>query len=154
MVIWNDFCNTGTGLEFSGYTAWSEHLNKVATSNLQKGTSSMVHVKWWTSTGQSLWREHIRVQRNRTRCLYRVQAPNYDRWTTLRPSMGQYRAHKPMDWMQDFDRYVYLCHRWRYEHPRSTWKCLWKQHRIQSDSIPPWISCWSIQKVLDRRLCS
>ena len=81
-VVWQDFCNTGTGLEFSGYSAWIGNLERSGDVSSPEG--SIVN-----GTRQMSGQAVVRVNDETIYefkgigedSLYRVQAPGYDRWT-------------------------------------------------------------------------
>jgi len=81
-VVWQDFCNTGTGLSFSGFTAWTGSLEQSGDIESEvglilNGTRQMSGQANVTVSGDTIY-EFKGIGND---SLYRVQSPTYDHWT-------------------------------------------------------------------------
>ncbi|MAA80552.1 MAG: hypothetical protein CL916_14955 [Deltaproteobacteria bacterium] len=133
-VIWNDFCNTGTGLEFSGYTAWVGTLEQSGDiespeGNIINGTRQMSGQALVRVSGENIYEFKGTGQD----ALYRVQAPNYDRWTYSATINGTIQGSQANGEDAGFrsDMYIYATGG-DANTLEARGNVFWKQHRIQN----------------------
>jgi len=132
-VVWQDFCNTGTGLSYSGFTAWTGRLERSGdieseVGEIINGTRQMSGQAVVSVNGETIY-EFKGVGED---SLYRVQSPTYDRWTYATTINGMIRGTESTGLNSGFrsDLYIYATGG-DTRSLESRGNVFWTSHRIQ-----------------------